>query len=125
MATKKALPLKIVVLAGGISHEREVSLKSGRRVADALIGFGSNVVLREPDANLIANIKKDKPDVIFPVLHGATGEDGALRDVLDMVGVPYVGAFSSSARLAWDKSIAKVLISRAGLLTPASVTLPK
>jgi D-alanine-D-alanine ligase len=125
MATKKALPLKIMVLAGGISHEREVSLKSGRRVADALIAFGANVVLREPDSNLIANVKKDKPDVIFPVLHGATGEDGALRDILDMVGVPYVGAFSSAARLAWDKSIAKVLISRAGLLTPASVTLPK
>ncbi|MFM6963234.1 MAG: D-alanine--D-alanine ligase [Micrococcales bacterium] len=117
--------LKIVVLAGGLSHERDISLKSGRRVADALLEVGSDVVIREPDDKLLSNIKKDKPDVIWPCLHGASGEDGALRDILALTGVPFVGASANGARLAWDKSVAKTLISLAGIQTPASVTLPK
>ena len=122
---KVAAKLKIQVLAGGISHEREVSLKSGRRVADALTDAGASVVIREPDAALLTNIRKDKPDVIWPVLHGASGEDGALRDILALTGVPFVGATAQGARLAWDKSIAKILVEREGVQTPASITLPK
>jgi D-alanine-D-alanine ligase len=122
---KAAAKLKIQVLAGGISHERDISLKSGRRVADALSEHGATVVIREPDSNLLANIAKDKPDVIWPVLHGASGEDGALRDILTLTGVPFVGATPESARLAWDKSIAKILVARAGIQTPPSITLPK
>lgn len=117
--------LKIVVLAGGISHERDISLKSGRRVADALAEKGATVVMREPDHELLANLKKDKPDVIWPVLHGASGEDGALRDILALTGIPYVGATAESAKLAWDKSIAKILVARGGIQTPASITLPR
>ncbi len=122
---KQAGKLRIMVLAGGISHERDISLKSGRRVADALIEQGASVEIREPDQNLLSNIKKDRPDVIWPVLHGASGEDGALRDILALTGVPFVGASSQSARLAWDKSIAKILVAGQGISTPASVTLPK
>lgn len=122
---KKEAKLKIQILAGGISHERDISLKSGRRVADALTDFGATVIIREPDADLLSNIKKDKPDVIFPCLHGASGEDGALRDVLALSGVPFVGADSAAARLTWDKAVAKILVSRAGVQTPASITLPK
>lgn len=122
---KAPAKLKIQVLAGGISHERDISLKSGRRVADALTDFGATVVIREPDHELLDNIKKDSPDVIFPCLHGASGEDGALRDVLAHVGVPFVGATADGARLAWDKSVAKVLVKKAGIQTPASMTLPK
>jgi D-alanine-D-alanine ligase len=114
-----------MVLAGGISHERDISLKSGRRVADALAEHGASVEIREPDENLLKNIKKDKPDVIWPVLHGASGEDGALRDILALTGVPFVGASPQAARLAWDKSIAKILVAGQGISTPASVTLPK
>ncbi len=122
---KAAAKLKIQVLAGGISHERDISLKSGRRVADALTEYGATVVIREPDSQLLANIAKDKPDVIWPVLHGASGEDGALRDILTLTGVPFVGATPEAARLAWDKSIAKILVARAGIQTPPSITLPK
>ncbi|MEN9956970.1 MAG: hypothetical protein RIR46_578 [Actinomycetota bacterium] len=122
---KAAAKLKIQILAGGISHEREVSLKSGRRVADALTDAGASVVIREPDTALLANIRKDKPDVIWPVLHGASGEDGALRDILALTGVPFVGATAQGSRLAWDKSIAKILVEREGIQTPASITLPK
>lgn len=123
--SKSKSKIKIQILAGGISHERDVSLKSGRRVADALLAAGAEVIIREPDEHLLSNIKKDKPDVIWPCLHGASGEDGALRDILALTGIPFVGATASGARLAWDKSIAKVLISAAGIQTPASVTLPK
>ena len=122
---KAAAKLKIQVLAGGISHERDISLKSGRRVADALTEYGATVVIREPDSDLLANIAKDKPDVIWPVLHGASGEDGALRDILTLTGVPFVGATPEAARLAWDKSIAKILVARSGIQTPPSITLPK
>lgn len=123
--SKLAGKLKIVVLAGGISHERDISLKSGRRVADALIEKGAQVIMREPDHQLLANLKKDKPDVIWPVLHGASGEDGALRDILSLTGIPYVGANGSAAKLAWDKSVAKILVARDGIQTPSSITLPR
>jgi D-alanine-D-alanine ligase len=122
---KSKSKLKVQILAGGISHERDISLKSGRRVADALLDAGAEVIIREPDEHLLSNIKKDKPDVIWPCLHGASGEDGALRDILSLAGVPFVGATASGARLAWDKSIAKVIVAQAGIQTPASVTLPK
>lgn len=117
--------LKVQILCGGISHERDISLKSGRRVADALTDAGAIVVIREPDENLFQYIAEDKPDVIWPILHGASGEDGSLRDLLALSGVPFVGASAGAARLAWDKSIAKVLVERAGIQTPISVTLPK
>jgi len=117
--------IKVQILAGGISHEREVSLKSGRRVADALLEAGATVTIREPDEHLLSNISTDKPDVIWPCLHGATGEDGALRDILGLTGVPFVGSTADGARLAWDKSVAKVLVARSGIQTPASVTLPR
>jgi D-alanine-D-alanine ligase len=122
---KQAGKLKIVVLAGGISHERDISLKSGRRVADALTEKGAQVIMREPDHELLENLKKDKPDVIWPVLHGASGEDGALRDILFLTGVPFVGATAAGAKLAWDKSIAKILVEKEGIETPSSITLPR
>ena len=122
---KSKSKLKVQILAGGISHERDVSLKSGRRVADALLESGVEVIIREPDEKLLANIKKDKPDVIWPLLHGASGEDGSLRDVLSLTKIPFVGATANGARLAWDKSVAKILVSNLGIQTATSVTLPK
>lgn len=124
-SSKNKTKLKVQVLAGGLSHERDISLKSGRRVADALSDQGATVIMREPDHDLLENIRKDRPDVIWPVLHGATGEDGSLRDILAQTKVPFVGASGSAARLAWDKSIAKILVERTGVATPAWVTLPK
>lgn len=123
--SKVGSKLKVQILAGGISHERDISLKSARRVADALGEVGVTSVIREPDYDLLQNIQIDKPDVIWPVLHGATGEDGSLRDILALTGIPYVGATPIGARLAWDKSVAKALVGREGIQTPPSVTLPK
>ncbi|WP_308287325.1 D-alanine--D-alanine ligase family protein [Actinomadura parmotrematis] len=115
----------VVVLAGGLSYEREVSLRSGRRVADALRSLDVPVVLYDSDASLLDRLAADPPDVVFPVLHGASGEDGAVRGVLDLLPVPYVGARPDACRIAWDKPAAKSVVAAAGLATPPSIALPK
>lgn len=118
-------PRTVLVLAGGISHERDVSLRSGRRVAEALAARGHRVVVRDPDATLLPYLEESRPDVVWPALHGASGEDGALRALLAAQGVPYVGSTADASRLAWHKPIAKVLVSRAGFSTPDSLTLTR
>jgi D-alanine-D-alanine ligase len=116
---------RVLVLAGGLSPEREVSLRSGNQVAQALAEVGVDVRVADVGVDLLAVLAADAPDVVFPMLHGASGEDGTLREVLHMAGVSYVGAQPSAARLAFDKPVAKTLLSRAGLHTPESVTLPR
>ena len=116
---------RILVLAGGISHERDVSLRSGRRVADSLLEHGLVVELRDPDASLLHYLRESRPDVVWPALHGASGEDGALRGLLDFIGVPYVGSRADASRLAWDKPTAKTIVARADVRTPSSITLPR
>lgn len=111
-------PTRVLVLAGGISHERDISLRSGRRVADALAEHGIAVELRDPDATLLDHLADSAPDVIWPVLHGSSGEDGSLYAILEFVGIPFVGSPSGSARLAWDKPTGKTVAGRAGLGTP-------
>ncbi|WP_158867303.1 D-alanine--D-alanine ligase family protein [Leifsonia sp. AG29] len=123
MAENEALD--IVVLAGGISHERDISLRTGRRVADGLNSRGHRVSLRDPDATLLAALGEERPDVVWPALHGASGEDGALRALLELIGVPFVGSKTDAARLAWSKPTAKTIAAREGVDTPAWVTLPK
>ena len=118
-------PRSIVVLAGGLSHERDVSLRSGRRVSESLSQHGLSVVTRDPDATLLDVLRETSPDVIWPALHGASGEDGALRGLLDYLGIPFVGSTADATRLAWDKPTAKVLVARAGVSTPRSITLPR
>ena len=113
----------VTVLAGGISHERDVSLRSGRRVLDSLHANGLTAELRDPDATLLGHLADSRPDVVWPALHGASGEDGALRGLLEALDVPYVGSTASAARLAWDKPTAKELVRRAGVRTPRSITL--
>ncbi len=113
----------VVVVAGGISHERDVSLRSGRRVADSLTGYGWQVDLRDADASLLPALAESRPDVVWPALHGASGEDGALRGILEALDIPFVGSRSTSARLAWDKPTASSLVARTGVHTPRSVTL--
>lgn len=121
-----AAPLPhVIVLAGGISHERDVSLKSGRRVTDALLDAGCTVEVREPDSTLLEHLATTKPDLVWSTLHGAVGEDGALQELLRLSAVSFVGSDAEAARMAWNKPIAKSLATRNGVLTPGSITLPK
>lgn len=117
--------LDIVVLAGGISHERDVSMRSGRRVSDELTGLGHTVTVLDPQAGLLTELAARKPDVIWPVLHGATGEDGALLSLLETTGIPHVGPRGTAAGLAWSKPTAKELVRRAGYATPAWIALSR
>ncbi|HVC72697.1 MAG TPA: D-alanine--D-alanine ligase, partial [Mycobacteriales bacterium] len=116
--------LTAVVLAGGLAYEREVSLHSGRRVCEKLKQAGVAVRMLDPDGELLAGLEVDRPDAVFIALHGADGEDGALRSVLDLAGVPYVGSDAAACRMAWDKPTAKTIVHAAGLATPDWVALP-
>jgi D-alanine-D-alanine ligase len=118
------LPGTVVVLAGGLSHEREVSLRSGRRVAQALRSQGAEVVESDVDSTLVPQLAGLADPVVFPVLHGEAGEDGALREVLALLGVPFVGSVGAASRVAFDKSIATTVVAESGLRTPVQVALP-
>ena len=115
---------RVVVLAGGLSHERDVSLRSGRRVAEALREAGIEVQVSDVDAGLLGLLHDDRPDCVVPLLHGAIGEDGAVREVLELVGLPYVGSRPFACRAAFDKPVAKAAVARAGVNTPTGVALP-
>jgi D-alanine-D-alanine ligase len=119
-----SMDLQVLILAGGLSYERDVSLRSGRRVLDALRAVGINATLRDADATLLPYLEADPPDAVVIALHGATGEDGSLRGVLDLCGVPYVGCSAQASRLAWDKPTAKSMLRDAGIATPDWVALP-
>jgi D-alanine-D-alanine ligase len=114
----------VLVLAGGLSYEREVSLRSGRRVLDALRAAGIEAEQRDADATLLPSLAADRPDAVILALHGAIGEDGSLRGVLDLCGVPYVGCDARAARVAWDKPTAKAVLREAHIPTPDWVALP-
>ena len=115
---------RIVVLAGGLSHERDVSLRSGRRVSEALRDFGAEVDERDVDAALLPSLSVERPACVLPLLHGETGEDGALREVLELLAIPYVGARPAACRAAFDKPVAKETVARQGVHTPRGVALP-
>ncbi|GGS80298.1 D-alanine--D-alanine ligase [Nonomuraea spiralis] len=115
----------VLVLAGGLSYEREVSLRSGRRVSEVLRATGIDVEARDTDASLVPSILADPPEAVFVTLHGGAGEDGAIRSVLELLDVPYVGAGPDACRVAFDKPTAKAVVRSVGLRTPESVTLPR
>ena len=115
---------RVVVLAGGLSYEREVSLRSGRRVSDALRDLGVEAVVLDSGADLLPRLRAERPDAVFVALHGASGEDGTIRHILDLAAVPYVGATADACRLAFDKPTAKHVVAARGVRTPDSVALP-
>jgi D-alanine-D-alanine ligase len=108
--------LRVTVLRGGPSAEREVSLASGRAVASACRRLGCRVTEADVDPNHLGAL--DLPaDVVFPVLHGEFGEDGRLQAILEDRGLRYVGSDAASSRLAMDKHASKRRWQREGLPT--------
>ena len=118
-------PLRIAVLAGGLSHERDVSLRSGRRVASTLKHLGHTVLVLDVDARTISSLRAFGPDVVWPLVHGGHGEDGGLQNVLIALGLPYVGTHSDGCQRASFKPTAKATVRSGGVATPDSLTLPK
>ncbi len=118
-------PLTIAILAGGLTHERDVSLHSGRRMAGVLREAGIQVKVLDVDATLLQHLQAMSPDVVWPLIHGSTGEDGSLQDLLELIGIPYVGTRPASCRMASDKAIASALVERAGVRVPQSMTIPQ
>ncbi len=114
----------VLVLCGGLSPERDVSIRSGRRVAEAVRSQGLPVSVCDVDASLVATLTDARPDCVIPMLHGAAGEDGALADVLTTFGLPYVGSTPDAARISFDKSVGKAAARSWGVPTPESVALP-
>ncbi|HSV66193.1 MAG TPA: D-alanine--D-alanine ligase [Mycobacteriales bacterium] len=125
MSNGAAAELHAVILAGGLTFEREVSQRSGRRVADALKHAGLEAPILDTDITLVDQLAASRPDAVFIALHGGAGEDGALRSVLDLIDVPYVGSTPGACRMAWDKPNAKAAVRSAGLPTPDWVALPQ
>jgi len=114
---------RVVVLAGGLSPERDVSVRSGRRMAEALRATGLSVDVLDVDATLLPSLAADRPACVVPLLHGAAGEDGAVRGVLDALGLPYVGSDPVACRAAFDKPVASARVGAAGVAVPASYVL--
>jgi D-alanine-D-alanine ligase len=114
---------RVVVLAGGLSPERDVSVRSGRRVADALRLTGLTVDVLDADAGLLGSLAADRPACVVPLLHGAPGEDGAIRGVLDALGLPYVGSTPEACRSSFDKPVASARVRAAGIAGPQQFVL--
>jgi len=112
--------VKILVLAGGTSPEREVSLDSGRCVADALQMLGHNVDVLDPAATAVAELNAALWDVAFPVVHGTGGEDGVLQRDLVSAGIPYVGSSAAASELTFDKIRTNRLLKNRGVAVPDS-----
>lgn len=114
---------KIAVLMGGRSLERDVSLVSGKRVAEALTERGYRVLALDVTPDLVQTLRAERPDACYIALHGKYGEDGTIQELLEFLGIPYTGPGVTASALAWDKSVAKRLFVAADIPTPRWITL--
>jgi len=115
------LKKKILILSGGISKERLISLDTGLQVARELKKNGYKVKISEPDNNLSQNINKFKPSVIFNALHGQFGEDGYIQSILEGFNIPYTHSGVISSSIAMDKEISKKFFRNNNIITPKSL----
>jgi D-alanine-D-alanine ligase len=109
---------RVVVLKGGPSLERQVSLRSAARVEDALEELGYEVVKIDVDSQLVKRLRACEADVAFIALHGRGGEDGTVQEILEIVGLPYTGSGVLACIRTMDKVLTKHLLVREGLPTP-------
>jgi D-alanine-D-alanine ligase len=110
--------VKVAVLMGGRGLERQVSLRSGARVEDALDALGHEVLAIDVGAGLVGELKTERPDVAFVALHGAGGEDGTVQELLEILGIPYTGPGIAACARSIDKVVAKHELRAAGVPTP-------
>lgn len=110
--------LKIAVLYGGVSSEREISLRTGRAVLTALTRCGYNVVGIDADRDLAGKLVAAGAEVVFIALHGRHGEDGTVQGLLEILGIPYTGSGVLASSMAMDKVTTKRLLLQQGIPTP-------
>ncbi len=116
--------MRVAVLAGGRTPEREVSLRSGHRVMASLRGSGNEARLIDPaESPLVEALRSLGPDVCYLTLHGKEGEDGTIQRLLDLLQIAYTGTAAFDCEVAFDKVLAKDALARAGVSTPAWVTI--
>ncbi len=113
---------KILIISGGISKERLISLDTGKQVAKELTRNGYNVKITEPDFNLLKIIKSFKPNTIFNALHGQFGEDGYIQTILETTGIPYTHSGVISSSTAMDKELSKKIFIKNNILTPKYIS---
>ena len=113
---------KILIISGGISKERLISLDTGQQVANELKKNGYKVKITEPDSNLEKNIKFFKPNVIFNALHGQFGEDGYIQTILERFKIPYTHSGVIASSIAMDKEISKKIFIKNKINTPKFFT---
>ena len=109
---------KVLVLMGGWSNEREISLVSGSYVYDSLIKSGVNAIKLDLTKNNLNEIEKISPDRVFIILHGKGGEDGEIQKYLDSLNIPYTGSNSESSKLCMNKRSTKEILLSNDILTP-------
>ena len=109
---------KILIISGGISKERTISLDTGRQVAKELLKYGYIVKITEPNFKLSEVIKSFKPNIIFNALHGQYGEDGYIQTILESAKIPYTHSGVISSALAMDKELSKKIFIKNKILTP-------
>ncbi len=109
---------KILIISGGISKEREISLQTGNQVAKELKNNKYTIKICEPNHNLFKVIKKFKPNTIFNALHGQYGEDGYIQSILENIGIPYTHSGVIASSKAMDKEISKKIFIKHKILTP-------
>ena len=112
---------KILILSGGISKERLISLDTGFQVAKELKKNGYKIKISEPDNNLEKNIKEFKPSVIFNALHGQFGEDGYIQTILEQYKIPYTHSGVIASSIAMDKEISKKIFKKNKIITPKHI----
>ncbi len=110
---------KIVVAMGGSSAEREISLRTGEGVMQALRGLGYDVSALDYDERFLDGVRESRPDAVFNALHGPGGEDGHIQALLEYIGVPYTGSAVEASSLSMDKHLTKKLLAAEGLPTAA------
>src|ERR1044072_3039907 len=118
--------LHVVVLMGGWSAEREVSLTSGRGVANAFRERGwTNITELDMDRDVAASLKELKPDVVFNALHGTPGEDGTVQGMLDLMGIPYTHSGLETSVIAIDKELTKMVLVPHGIRMPSGKSVER
>ena len=115
---------KVLILSGGISKERLISLDTGLQVAKELKKNGYKVKISEPNKNLEKNIKNFKPSVIFNALHGQFGEDGYIQSILEKFKIPYTHSGVIASSIAMDKEISKKIFIKNKIRTPKFIVYP-